>query len=40
MTLGLYAAAHAEPFPGWRASADRLGQQPMTIEVYVDKLKT
>lgn len=35
MTLGLYAAAYAEPFPGWKASADRFGLTPRTVEEYV-----
>jgi NADH dehydrogenase len=38
MTLGLYAAAHAEPFPGWKASSDRFGVRPVTIEDYVARL--
>ena len=32
MTLGLYSAAYAEPFPEWKAAADRFGVQPRTVE--------
>lgn len=35
MSLGLYAATDASPFPQWRAAADRFGITPMTIEEYV-----
>jgi NADH dehydrogenase len=38
MTLGLHAATRPAPFPGWRASADRFGVMPRTIEAYVDAL--
>lgn len=38
MTLGLYAASHATPFPGWKAAADRFGVAPRTIETYVDQM--
>ena len=39
MTLGLYSAAYAEPFPGWRTSADRFGVAPRTVEEYVNNLR-
>ena len=39
MTLGLYSAAHAEAFPGWKASADRLGVQPRTVEEHINQLR-
>jgi uncharacterized protein YbjT (DUF2867 family) len=35
MTLGLYSATCSEPFPGWKASADRFGLTPRTVEEYV-----
>ena len=38
MTLGLYAATEAQPFPGWQASADRFGVAPRTVETYVDQM--
>jgi NADH dehydrogenase len=37
MTLGLYAAACAQPFDGWQASADRFGVRPLTVEDYLDR---
>jgi NADH dehydrogenase len=37
MTLGLYAAAYAQPFEGWQAAADRFGVRPMTVEQYLDR---
>ena len=40
MTLGLYAATEAKPFPGWKASADRFGVAPLTVEAYVDQMAT
>jgi NADH dehydrogenase len=39
MTLGLYSATCAEPFPGWKAQADRFGVAPRTVEQYVDQLR-
>jgi uncharacterized protein YbjT (DUF2867 family) len=36
MTLGLYAATISTPFPGWKASADRFGVAPRTVEAYLD----
>jgi uncharacterized protein YbjT (DUF2867 family) len=36
MTLGLYAATESTPFPGWKASADRFGVAPRTVETYVE----
>jgi uncharacterized protein YbjT (DUF2867 family) len=38
MTLGLYSATEARPFPDWKAAADRFGVAPRTIEAYVDRL--
>jgi uncharacterized protein YbjT (DUF2867 family) len=38
MTLGLYAATESQPFPGWKANADRLGVSPRTVESYVEQL--
>ena len=38
MTLGLYRATEAVPFPGWKASADRFGVTPRTVETYVEHL--
>ncbi len=39
MTLGLYSAAYAEPFPEWKAAADRFGVQPRTVEEYISRLR-
>jgi len=38
MTLGLYSATCATPLPNWKASADRFGVSPRTVEEYVAKL--
>jgi uncharacterized protein YbjT (DUF2867 family) len=38
MTLGLYRATEAVAFPGWKASADRFGVTPRTVETYVEQL--
>ena len=38
MTLGLYRATEAVPFPGWKASADRFGVTPRTVETYVEQM--
>ena len=38
VSLGLYAATEASPFPGWKASADRFGVAPRTVETYVEKM--
>ena len=38
MTLGLYSATLSTPFPGWKASADRFGIAPRTVESYVDQM--
>ena len=35
MTLGLYSATEASPFPGYRQAADRFGVSPRTVESYV-----
>jgi hypothetical protein len=39
MTLGLYAATRSQPFPGWKAAADRFGVMPRTIETYLQEMK-
>jgi len=39
MTLGLYSATEAKPFPGWKASADRFGVAPRTVEAYVEQMR-
>jgi NADH dehydrogenase len=38
MTLGLYSATRSTPFPGWKASADRFGVNPRTVEAYVEQM--
>jgi uncharacterized protein YbjT (DUF2867 family) len=38
VTLGLYAATLSRPFPEWKASADRFGVAPRTVEQYVNGL--
>jgi uncharacterized protein YbjT (DUF2867 family) len=38
ITLGLYSAAYAEPFQGWRAAAERFGVQPRTVEDHIRQL--
>ena len=38
MTLGLFAATLSRPFPEWKASADRFGVAPRTVEQYVNAL--
>jgi len=38
MTLGLYSATQATPFPGWQLSADRFGVAPRTVETYVAEM--
>ncbi len=38
MTLGLYAATEATAFPEWKASADRFGVTPRTVETYVEQM--
>ena len=35
MTLGLFAATEARPFPDWKKNADRFGVNPRTAETYV-----
>ena len=39
MTLGVYSATEARPFPGWKASADRFGVSPKTVEMYVEEMR-
>lgn len=36
MTLGLYAATEPQAFPDWKASADRFGVSPQSVETYID----
>jgi hypothetical protein len=38
MALGCYAATHADPFPGWKTNADRLGVAPRTVETFIDQM--
>jgi uncharacterized protein YbjT (DUF2867 family) len=38
MTIALYAATKSVPLPGWKASADRFGVTPRTVERYVDQM--
>jgi len=38
MTFGLYAATVPQSFPGWKASADRFGIDPRTVESYIDRM--
>jgi uncharacterized protein YbjT (DUF2867 family) len=38
MTLGLYSATAARPFPDWKVSADRFGVAPRTVETYVEQM--
>ena len=39
ITLGLYSATQAKPFPEWKQSADRFGVTPRTIEAHVERLE-
>jgi uncharacterized protein YbjT (DUF2867 family) len=39
MTLGLYAATEATPFPGWQSTAERFGVAPRSVETYVEQMK-
>ena len=39
MTLGLYSAAYAEPFHEWKASAERFGVEPRSVEEHVRQLR-
>jgi NADH dehydrogenase len=38
MTLGLFAATEARPFPDWKKSADRFGVSPRTADAYVQAM--
>jgi uncharacterized protein YbjT (DUF2867 family) len=38
MSLGFYAATAPAAFPGWKASADRFGIAPRTVETYVNQM--
>ena len=38
MTLGLYSATHTTAFPEWRASADRFGVAPRTVETHIAQM--
>jgi NADH dehydrogenase len=39
ITLGLYSATEATPFPGWKAAAERFGVAPRSVETYVEQMK-
>ena len=39
MTLGYYTTLQT-PFANWKATADRFGVSPMTVEEYVNRMKT
>ena len=39
VSLGFYAATKSAPFPDWKASADRFGISPRTVETYVEQLR-
>ena len=39
MTLGYYTTLHT-PFSNWKAAADRFGISPMTVEDYVNRMRT
>ena len=38
ISLGFYVAVTSQAFPGWKASADRLGVAPRTVEAYIDQM--
>ena len=38
MTLGLFSATEARPFPEWKVSADRFGVAPRTVEAYIEQM--
>jgi NADH dehydrogenase len=38
MTLGLYSATEAKPFPEWKAAADRFGVSPRSVETYIAQM--
>src|SRR6186713_118159 len=38
MTLGLYAATRATPFPDWKKAADRFGVTPESVEDHVRRM--
>jgi NADH dehydrogenase len=38
MRMGHYAATQSKTFPGWKATADRFGVTPETVEAYVARL--
>jgi NADH dehydrogenase len=39
MTIGLYSATEATPFPGWQETAERFGVAPRSVETYVEQMK-
>jgi uncharacterized protein YbjT (DUF2867 family) len=39
MAIGLYSATEARPFPGWKATAERFGVAPRSVETYVEQMK-
>lgn len=38
MTLGLYVATQQSAFPDWKASADRFGVAPRTVETFIEQM--
>jgi uncharacterized protein YbjT (DUF2867 family) len=38
ISLGFYAAAMPQAFPGWKASADRFAVAPRTVETYIEQM--
>ena len=38
MTLGLYSATQSKPFPEWKATAERFGVAPRSVETYVEQM--
>jgi len=39
MTLGLFSATEAKPFPEWKVSADRFGVAPRTVETHIEQMQ-
>lgn len=38
MTFGLYSATVPQPFPNWKAAADRFGVAPRTVEAHIQQM--
>jgi uncharacterized protein YbjT (DUF2867 family) len=38
ISLGFYVATTSQAFPGWKASADRLGVAPRTVDAYLEQM--